>query len=134
MKTYIRIIPHAAKGLAFLVYVSFMLFILVTTLQAQSEPIARINTHEKSSLDETRISVYPNPTVDKLTLEISEFSGELFSVTLSNITGALLDSRRFAANGDKTLVEWNMAQYPSGIYIISVRSQSIVKFYRIKKE
>jgi hypothetical protein len=134
MEKHLKITLSAAKRVAFLVIVSFMLLVLVTTLQAQSEPIAQININESYSLNVTKISVYPNPTVDKLTLEITEFSGELFSITLSNSAGVLLDSRNLVARGDKTLVEWSMVKYSPGSYFIAVRSQSTQKFYHIVKE
>jgi hypothetical protein len=126
---------RALKTIIILFFICFILLVLVTTLQAQPEPAEQSGITQGNSLNETTsVLVYPNPTVDKLSVEISDYSGELFIVTLNNSLGSLLESHRMYGAGYRKLLDWDMSKHSSGIYHITIRSQSMIKVYRIQKE
>jgi len=65
------------------------------------------------------LSVFPNPTADNLTLQISDYNNEKLSYQLYDMRGELLNNGR--VSGQQTQI--NTASLPSATYFIHVVNQ-----------
>lgn len=74
------------------------------------------------------LSVYPNPTIDNLTLRVSEFNSENFSYLLYDLQGRLLDNGKVT----ETLTPIETAQLPPATYFINVVNQESKKIQTFK--
>ena len=67
--------------------------------------------------DVSGISVYPNPTADKFTVELPEPAAKTCHVALYNMTGLLLEERNVAAASN---LVFDLAGKPSGTYLLHI--------------
>ncbi len=72
------------------------------------------------------VLVYPNPTVDNLTIESSQCA----VIEITNIQGQLL--KTLTTTGNKTNVD--VSALPSGVYIVQVKSEKVIKVGKFVKE
>lgn len=86
--------------------------------------------HYTDILDESQISIYPNPTTKSIFVNITN-PDEDFSInaTLLSPSGVFLDSK---AIGTAT-VEFNLSDMAAGIYILELRSETDTKTWKIIK-
>lgn len=80
----------------------------------------------ENSKPKTNISVYPNPVVDNLTIEIPQSA----IIEITNIQGQLI--KTFTTIGNKTNVD--VLALPSGVYIVEVRTEKGVEVKKFIKE
>jgi len=67
------------------------------------------------------LSVYPNPTADNATVELSVDNGSVHNLSVMNSSGVVLLSTTFV--GRKTQV--NFRDFPSGTYIVEVDGMTV---------
>lgn len=70
-----------------------------------------------------RISVYPNPAHDQLTVSAAD---DITSLTITNLMGQTMYSRRTAS----ATVQVPIADLPSGVYIVRINDTEIRKFVK----
>lgn len=77
------------------------------------------------------LSVFPNPTADNLTLQISDYNNEKLSYKLLDIQGKLLNNAQVTAQQTQI----NTASLPNATYFINVVNQEnkIVQSFKIIK-
>ena len=77
------------------------------------------------------LSVFPNPTADNLTLQISDYNNEILRYQLIDMQGKIIDARQISAQ--QTQIDMN--SLPSATYFINVVNQEnkIVKSFKIIK-
>ena len=77
------------------------------------------------------LSVFPNPTADNLTLQISDYNNEKLSYQLFDMQGKLLSNGQIAAQ--QTQIDMN--SFPPATYFVNVVTQekNKVKSFRIIK-
>jgi hypothetical protein len=80
-----------------------------------------------NSLDENIVRIFPNPTRDKVNILISEASA--VTVTIYDMTGQLLLEDHFTGNKS----EIDLSTFESGIYMIEVKGENILKIDRLIK-
>ena len=74
--------------------------------------------------------VYPNPTIDKLTLKIQNFNNEDLSYQIYDINGRILKMEKLMNNATSI----SMRYFPSAIYFLRVSSgQQPLKTFKIMK-
>lgn len=79
-------------------------------------PTDRVISSEASAM----VSVYPNPTTDKLNIDMSEYTAnEQVSVKLLNLNGAVLET--FSVSGGEVFAT-NLREYGSGSYVLMFES------------
>jgi hypothetical protein len=77
------------------------------------------------------LSVYPNPTIDFLTLEVKDFENSLYLFQLLDIRGKVLKNEHIS--NIKTSVQ--MANFNSGIYFLRISTeQKEIKTFKIIKK
>jgi hypothetical protein len=75
------------------------------------------------------ISLYPNPTEGRITLEIcGEPDGE-FHVVILSLTGAILLNETY----NKKRVDLDLRHYPPGNYFLKIRHQNQQKLWKVIK-
>jgi hypothetical protein len=74
------------------------------------------------------LSVFPNPTTDNLTLQISDYNNEKLSYQLYDMQGKLLNNGQVTANQTQI----NTASLPSATYFINVVNQENKKVQSFK--
>ncbi|MEI7508430.1 MAG: T9SS type A sorting domain-containing protein [Flavobacterium sp.] len=82
----------------------------------------------KNTTFNVTLNVFPNPTADNLTLQISNFNNEKLSYQLYDMQGKQLDNRQITTQ--ETLV--NTSTLPSSIYFIYVIDQDNKKVQSFK--
>jgi hypothetical protein len=76
------------------------------------------------------LSVFPNPTADKLTLLVQDFNNGKLNYHLLDLNGKLLDSKLLTAGSTQI----NMSALPSAAYFIQVlRENKKVKTFKVIK-
>lgn len=83
---------------------------------------------EKNETNE--ITVYPNPFKDQLKLNLNQNFSEL-TISLIDITGKTLLNRNYE---NKTSIEFNNLDLPSGIYFIKITSKNLEKTVKVVKQ
>ena len=73
---------------------------------------------------------YPNPFNDSINLKIETQSSEDIAVTVYNLMGSIIESLKFSANNSTINIGSN---YPTGIYIISLKQEGFNNILRIVK-
>lgn len=87
---------------------------------------------EKDSLlqNNLELTVYPNPTTDKLTLEIPNFNEENISYELITLTGQLLETHEI----NESTTALVLKNYAQGTYLLKiVNNQQPIKIFKIIK-
>lgn len=85
----------------------------------------------KNTSKEINILVYPNPTTDRLTIELSEWEAEYVSVIISDILGNIIleDGLVSATN------TFSLKELPSAIYLLSIQQKNkTIQTLKIEKE
>ena len=76
------------------------------------------STFSVNDLKPTSISVYPNPSNDLINIKLDD--NQLSKIELYDITGKLLFKKNLKANN----YVLNIANYPSGIYLLKIFNQN----------
>ena len=106
-----------------------------SVVQGVQQPyeISVITEIEKTTGIELLISVYPNPSIDYLTLHINpspETDFRLLSYRLFGLNGKLLETKKI--NGNQTIID--LKNQAAGSYFLSVTEENtIVKTFKIIK-
>lgn len=77
---------------------------------------------ENSVIDKSDITLFPNPTMDEVTLLYSNLDSN-HEVTIFDMTSRLMQHISPIINENSTTS--NVAKYPSGIYIVVLRQEVI---------
>ncbi len=86
------------------------------------------------SLDEdsyTKISVYPNPTVDILNLELLGFEGQYVQVQILDLSGKIIYSELVSTNTKKHQIKTNILNL--GSYVLEVIGEQQKDIFKIQK-
>ena len=70
---------------------------------------------------ESRISVYPNPAHDFLTVELSDGT-EIDGITLYDIQGRLVETQNFASLQQPVTIKLDIRNLPAGTYILHIKT------------
>lgn len=87
---------------------------------------------EEEVTNRNSVSVYPNPVVDKLNINISDSDQNTVVVKLFNSLGQLIAVTTTQGNQDQRC-EFDMRDLPSGVYIIRSTGISLIKDIKVIK-
>lgn len=76
------------------------------------------------------VSIYPNPTKDKLNINMASDKNEIILVKIQDLMGKLVYRDQFNSNRNYTI---NIGHLESGIYIISLDNNMIMQAFKIIK-
>ena len=74
-------------------------------------------------LNETKISVYPNPAVDILNILVENSTGEL-RIQLINTLGAEILSKTLANESSENDYQLPISDLPKGMYLLKITSET----------
>lgn len=83
-----------------------------------------------ATLPVQNISVYPNPVTTTVTIEIPKVAGGEALIDITNIQGQLI--KTFTPTGNKTNID--VSAFPSGVYIVEVKTEKGVVVRKFIKE
>ena len=91
-----------------------------------------------SSADDLKVisamEVFPNPTNDQLNLRLNIAKGNNLTVKLKSVTGQLmLEENKHATTGELNET-FDVSQWPSGMYLITVQSGTSVQTLKFTKQ
>jgi hypothetical protein len=77
------------------------------------------------------LKIYPNPSSDKLEINVSNVASENFSISITNMFGVLIFAKNIRTDSDNYFHEVNISSLMSGIYYLHVRSLNGIDFTKI---
>ena len=89
------------------------------------------NTEELSNLD--RLSVYPNPVDEELTIEFSAQTNEKVQIVIQDISGKSHQQQEIKGMAGSNLVIMNTADLAAGTYFATIRigqQSKVVQFVK----
>ena len=99
-----------------------------TVIQGVQQPYEIFTLVIKETELNISLSVFPNPTVDNLTLQIGNYNNEKLSYQLFDMHGKLLNNGQVTAQQTKI----NTVSFPSATYFIHVVNQENKKIKSFK--
>lgn len=92
-------------------------------LEVMTDDGRQLHTCKKwfNNVAKTTLSVYPNPTADEATVELSVDNGDTHHLVVTNASGMVVES--FDFTGRKTHVDF--AKFASGTYVVEVDGLSV---------
>ncbi|HZH86774.1 MAG TPA: peptidoglycan DD-metalloendopeptidase family protein [Brumimicrobium sp.] len=76
---------------------------------------------------------YPNPTHNKLTISANGLANEKHNITFTNSQGQILIDKDFKVNGGHLDEQFDIGDFPSGLYFMTIRSGSLNHVFKIEK-
>lgn len=86
-----------------------------------------------AEITSTRVQAYPNPTTNRLSLDISTELRQAVSVRLSDLQGRAVYQNDVTAEGTTHHEEINMEKQPSGIYLLKVMTNGRIETLKVLK-
>jgi opacity protein-like surface antigen len=83
---------------------------------------------------EAQMTVYPNPVTDYLTISFKDMAGEVFGISVYDVTGKQVYQKKLTDSASNETIDFN--GFSSGMYIMNIQQQSTKKsksFKIIKK-
>ena len=74
---------------------------------------------EMEEPDPNCVTLFPNPTTDRLQLEMGEQAGQPATFALYNYSGQLMAQRQVGATD--AVVSFDVSHYPAGIYVVQIQ-------------
>jgi Cu/Zn superoxide dismutase len=71
------------------------------------------------------LSIYPNPTVDMVNIDVSSLDGNEYQLQITDITGKRVDSQTIRPNGS-SIVRYQNNELRSGIYFMTINGENVV--------
>jgi hypothetical protein len=79
------------------------------------------------------ISVYPNPTRKSVTIEL-DYDPSIMLAELYSVLGVRKETMAFDVEGGRLVAEIDMTHYPSGLYLVFIRSRKEDEVVKVMKE
>jgi hypothetical protein len=91
-----------------------------------------------SSIDEGNqtqsFAVYPNPFNSKINIEVAESCGSIVAVSVFNVAGQLITNKQYKlGKAGINKINWDAADLPTGMYLLTVESDRDKQSYKIVK-
>lgn len=76
----------------------------------------------RTTTSSSKISIFPNPSKEEVFLDLVNFSGSNFSISIHDVNNSRLDSKELLFQGLSKKVYLDVSGYNSGIYFIQVKN------------
>lgn len=86
------------------------------------------NTIGFEDFEDSRISIYPNPTSDKLYIDFGYKRNENLSIKMINVMGSLILNKTILENQSK--IEVDVSKWSSGIYLLRIQGDKSIVFQK----
>jgi hypothetical protein len=81
------------------------------------------------------MKLYPNPTSDKITIELANQTSELITITIISALGNAITAQNFTTVDGSLAHEFDLQDLPAGLYIVKIKAEDNVytkKFIKAK--
>ena len=103
----------------------------VILTQGFNQSTITVTTINETAGLEMNISVYPNPTIDYLSIEANTDQQKEFQINLYDLSGKLILQKDFFTEKETI----NMQEFQSGIYILKICTNNTnIKTYKVIKQ
>lgn len=75
------------------------------------------------TLSRASLSVFPNPATDLVFFEVANLDAGVFTLSLMNTLGRVIQTRQFSPVGSKARLSLDVSHLPSGMYLYSLRNE-----------
>jgi len=82
----------------------------------------------------TSIIVYPNPTNSLLNVKGIGLTDDIYKMTLTNSLGQLLNEKEFSVMSKSMETQFDIQEYSSGMYFMTISSKTINHVFKIQKQ
>ena len=82
----------------------------------------------------TSIVVYPNPTNSLLTIKGIGLDNDTYKMTLTNSLGQLLNEKEINVKSKSIETQFDIIEYSTGIYFLTISSKTINHVFKIQKQ
>jgi hypothetical protein len=113
--------------------ISIILLIMATLLcnaQDETKKQSQIDAIEDQTFNPNGIKLFPNPSVENITLEFKDQISNLM-LEIIDVRGRLMFSK---ASRNTTLEKINISTFPQGVYFIRVNSVPVEDFLKFVKK
>lgn len=76
-----------------------------------------------------QISIYPNPTTGKVTIELTEITANGIGVLLTAVTGAVIENCRLSGLHH----DFDLSGQPAGVYLLRLFAEDEIRTWKIVK-
>jgi len=80
------------------------------------------------------VTAYPNPATTRLNIEVKGYHTKKVSISLQNAMGITVFEKNYFINGNSLDSELDLSNYPSGVYMLQVKSDSKIVTKKIIKK
>lgn len=113
--------PHSATDLLVNMDTVYNFNVAKAAVGAMLHFAVATTTLSTSNFDnDFNISFFPNPTKDYLSINFGKFSGKEAKVSVFNVNGKLIETRKF--HSPKIIENLEMCHYNSGMYLMKITS------------
>ncbi|MBL0048916.1 MAG: T9SS type A sorting domain-containing protein [Bacteroidetes bacterium] len=93
-----------------------------------------ITGNGKTNLSELpKIEVFPNPTIDKINIDMQINLNSKYLVILKSILGEYIYQQKVYSQTSYLNTKIDLTNYPSGIYFLTIEGDSFFKVYKVEK-
>jgi hypothetical protein len=83
---------------------------------------------------ETTVNIYPNPVTNELHINLSNFKGDDLNIALYSLTGSLIFKETHKNLGEDVRIGKSFQYLRSGMYLLVIDMDGVLKTYKIVKE
>ena len=94
------------------------------------------HTSISNNTSNNNIKIYPNPTLDILTIEIDKIIDNRYRMHLFDLLGNIIMDEELTSNDNKIVKQLNISNLSSGVYMLQITDTygSVIKYERIVKK
>jgi len=86
----------------------------------------------ESVINGTQFSIFPNPVESEVYIELDNLNSEI-EISITNITGDIIHRELVSFSGGARLVTFDVANYPAGVYFLSISNGKEIQVQRFIK-
>ncbi len=89
--------------------------------QGFQQPDLRTGIYVKE-IDGNILSVYPNPTMDDVVIDLSKMKAGEYQLTVIDIAGNLISTKTFSGGANENVIHLSFQNYASGTYLLVINN------------
>ena len=86
---------------------------------------------DENNLDASNITIYPNPSNGKFTIEISDFAIYNLQFTIYNLLGEVIFNQQISKSANQQI---DLSAHPKGIYFLQLQTEKGMVYRKLMKE
>jgi len=104
------------------------------TVQQEFDIEVEVVTGIEPDFTACTLSIYPNPVVNELHIDLSNFKEQELSIALYSLTGKLIFKESYQSIGEEVSFRKSLQHLQSGMYLLMIENDGSRKTYKIVKK